>query len=185
MRRCSLCLYCLLPFSSLIAMRATSIGRMVMPLNLIPGRPASRGFMYRPTNMNAYSKVGCISPAQRNNLENLLFAVITNPMLYYWIYTSVWIIPFAGLIAWSCSQFGTASNRNRELIAALGQDELWERNSDMQKIFDDSKRRTEEARQKAAAAAGCVPSIFYPPDVALRFKPDQRLSNALPKKESS
>lgn len=129
---------------------------------IMPGRPSQRGYLYRPSYVNAYTRLKMIHWAQQTETEHKTLNFAQWPDQYMMLY---YVLPAAIIMMWYMAwshpiSFG--ANRDRTLLGGMNLSEVWKRNSDMSAIFD---KHHEEARQMRALVER--PEVLSPPEGSL------------------
>jgi hypothetical protein len=128
---------------------------------IIPGKPAVRGLLYRPSHMNMYSRLGMIAAEQRTEEEARLIRYITHPevslglpivglFVLYHVYTYLYDVETA-------MRFDKFKRTNFE---GMDYEEVYQRNQEMDRIFQQHRELVAETRAKYCPER---PAVFDPP----------------------
>ena len=130
-------------------LRRSAIRATVPAHPLIPGSPAVRGLLYRPSHINMYSRLAMIEQTQRTEEENRIYFAIQHPepLIMFYIY--------------GFCLFGTAFFWLFDVEAARHYTAQKQRNWEMAQIFEQHRDLIAETRRKYVPER---PEVFDPPE---------------------
>ncbi len=141
-------------------MRSSRVQLAVVPHPFMPHKPSERGFLYRPSFWNQYNRLNAMGHNQRTTEENRLLRATRYPdhqlMGYFCL-----VVGFSITTYWVMTKpLQMAVNRDRTLLGAMNQHELWKRNREMTQIFEYHRQLIDQTREQYAER----PIIYEPPE---------------------
>ena len=141
-------------------LRKTSTRQMVSFHPIIPGKPQVRGLLYRPSHMNMYSRLNMIGFAQRTEQEQRLWKWNLNAEAHAGFAVSGFILFMLTYYNLTSIDNSRKFDRRRKNMGGMSEEEVWQRNYEMDKIFQQHRELIDETRRKYAPER---PAIFDPP----------------------
>jgi hypothetical protein len=142
-------------------LRKTPVTRMVSFHPIIPGKPQVRGLLYRPSHMNMYSRLNMIGFSQQTEQERRIWKWNMQPEAHA-------LFGIFGFFLFSLTYYNLTSidnarklDRKRKNFGGMSDEEVWQRNYEMEKIFKQHRELIDETRAKYAPIR---PEIFDPPE---------------------
>lgn len=141
-------------------LRCTPIRRVLPAHPFSLGRPAERGFLYRPSMLNQYNRLSIVDQIQHTAEERRLLYFVRFPDITSLVYFHL-IFGFLITVAWITTKpMQHNANKERTLMGAMNQHELWKRNREMAQIFEYHRQLIEQTREQYIPVR---PSVFDPP----------------------
>jgi hypothetical protein len=142
-------------------MRRSSVQLFVSWHPIIPGKPAVRGLLYRPSHMNMYSRLGMLAAEQRTEEEGRITKYISSPevfctaplaglLLAYWVY----------IFMFDTEMSMRMDKLKRTNFEGMDNEEVFARNWEMAQIFQQHRELVAETRKKYCPER---PEVFDPP----------------------
>lgn len=124
--------------------RKTNLLRIVPQSHaMMPHHCKIRGHLYRPSRLNFYCRLASTTRHQRSNLEEFLYTVGLNPDVSVTFMFVVGLAILGLMYGYSLSTYTLNSHKNRQYSGALNTSERFQRNADMQRIFDNHSKRAQ------------------------------------------
>ena len=127
-------------------LRSSAIRRIVPQAHaMIPQHCKIRGHLYRPSRLNFYCRLASTTRHQRSFSEEFLYNLSLNSDVGL---TFIFAIGFCwGALMWGycMSSYSLNSHKNKQFTGNLNVSERFQRNADMQRIFDNHSKRIAEA----------------------------------------
>lgn len=141
-------------------LRRSNVNRIV-PFHpfVVGGRPAERGFLYRDSQQNAYSRLQAVKDCQRTEEEARMKNWLHLPEVWTILYITgigcslVFIKWGSGMtLEWN-------AHKNRHVTGGMNWQEVWQRNQQMAEVFEYHREMIDATRKEF----GPRPAIFDPP----------------------
>lgn len=126
---------------------------------VVGGRPCERGYLYRDSQMNAYSRIQAVKDVQRTEEEARMKQLIHLPDVYIMFY----LIGATCLVVFTKWGWGMTlewnAHKNRHIQGGMNWQEVYQRNQQMSHVFQYHREMIDATR----AEFGPRPAIFDPP----------------------
>lgn len=142
--------------------------RLVVPFShpVVPGRPSERGYLYRSAHQNAYNRLALPADYQKTDEEHRMKQFVVAPEPYI-CFQLVLALTFGLHVYMFVGRPLGANSSSWFRDGGSNEEELFQRNKDMQGVFASHQDYINQLREKAGAKR---PAVYAAPQDGLSWR---------------